>query len=153
MMKGPMLQALLVDGFHLRSHRETRQVPIYELAVAKSGSKLRAFDGKCPPIDFAKDIPSQLETDGTCVFVGANNTWDAPGQTIDDFIKTALSDLDRPVVNVTGLPGRFDFHLDLTLTMTRLGSDGRHRHARRRTSTAAWIDAQARDGPGGLPGD
>ena len=80
MMKGPMLQALLVDGFHLRSHRETRQVPIYELAVAKGGSKLRAFDGKCHPIDFAKDIPSQFETDGTCVFVGARNTWDAPGQ-------------------------------------------------------------------------
>ncbi|HKW02594.1 MAG TPA: TIGR03435 family protein [Vicinamibacterales bacterium] len=114
MMKGPMLQALLVDGFHLRSHHETRQVPIYELAVATSGAKLRAFAGKCTPIDFAKDIPTQLEADGSCVFVGAKNTWDAPGQTIDDFIKTALSDLDRPVVNVTGLPGRFDFHLDLT---------------------------------------
>jgi uncharacterized protein (TIGR03435 family) len=48
------------------------------------------------------------------VFIGVNNTWDAPGQTIDDFIKTALSDLDRPVVNVTGLAGRFDFRLDLT---------------------------------------
>ena len=114
MMKGPMLQALLVDGFHLRSHRETRQVPIYELTVAKSGAKLPAFDGRCTPIDFTKNIPSQLESDGTCVFVGANDKLDAPGQTIDDFIKTALSDLDRPVVNVTGLSGRFDFHLDLT---------------------------------------
>jgi uncharacterized protein (TIGR03435 family) len=114
MMKGPMLQALLVDGFHLRSHRETRQVPIYELTVTKSGAKLPAFDGKCTPIDFTKSIPSQLESDGTCVFVGAKDKWDAPGQTIDDFIKTALSDLDRPVVNVTGLSGRFDFHLDLT---------------------------------------
>jgi uncharacterized protein (TIGR03435 family) len=42
MMRGPMLQALLEDGFNLKIHRGTRQVPIYALVVAKGGPKLDA---------------------------------------------------------------------------------------------------------------
>ena len=112
-MLGPMLQALLNDAFHLKTHRESRPVPVYNLGVARGGPKLRAFDNSCTPIDFAKDIPTQLEATGSCVFVAQGDTWDAPGQTIDDFIKTAMSRLDRPVVNTTGLSGRFTIHLDL----------------------------------------
>src|SRR5579862_614480 len=39
MMFGPMLQKLLEDRFALKLHRETRQVPIYALKVAKGGLK------------------------------------------------------------------------------------------------------------------
>jgi uncharacterized protein (TIGR03435 family) len=38
---GPMLRALLEDRFKLKVHRETREVPVYLLAVAKSGAKLK----------------------------------------------------------------------------------------------------------------
>ena len=37
MMLGPMLRALLEDRFKLKIHRETREVPTYELTVAKGG--------------------------------------------------------------------------------------------------------------------
>ena len=37
-MLGPMLQDVLEDRFKLKVHRETRQVPVYELVVAKGGS-------------------------------------------------------------------------------------------------------------------
>jgi uncharacterized protein (TIGR03435 family) len=43
----------------------------------------------------------------------ADRIVDAPGQTIDDFIKFVLTMLDRPVVDKTGLQGRFDIHLEL----------------------------------------
>ena len=36
-----MLQALLEDRFKLKIHRTTKELPTYELTVAKGGSKLR----------------------------------------------------------------------------------------------------------------
>jgi uncharacterized protein (TIGR03435 family) len=51
-MNGPMLQALLEDRFKLRAHRETREVPVYLLTVAKGGIKLQKVDeGSCVPLD------------------------------------------------------------------------------------------------------
>ena len=51
-MRGPMLRALLEDRFKLKVHREIRQVPVYELTVAKGGPKLKRFEeGRCIPFD------------------------------------------------------------------------------------------------------
>ncbi|MEO6804733.1 MAG: TIGR03435 family protein, partial [Edaphobacter sp.] len=36
-----MLQPLLADRFHLKAHTETKLLPVYELALAKGGSKLK----------------------------------------------------------------------------------------------------------------
>jgi len=47
-MEGPMLQRLLADRFQLKLHRETRQMPVYELSVAKAGVKMRVTQtGEC----------------------------------------------------------------------------------------------------------
>jgi uncharacterized protein (TIGR03435 family) len=40
-MEGPMLQALLEDRFKLKLRFQTREIPVYELTVAKSGIKLQ----------------------------------------------------------------------------------------------------------------
>jgi uncharacterized protein (TIGR03435 family) len=40
--KKRMVQALLADRFKLRTHRETKQLPIYALMAAKGGAKLGA---------------------------------------------------------------------------------------------------------------
>ena len=37
----PMIQALLEDRFQLKAHRENREMPIYELVVAKGGPKIK----------------------------------------------------------------------------------------------------------------
>jgi uncharacterized protein (TIGR03435 family) len=42
---GPMLQALLADRFRLRAHRETKELPVYSLVVAKNGPKLTVHTG------------------------------------------------------------------------------------------------------------
>jgi len=53
MMQGPMLQALLEDRFKLKIHHGTREIPVYNLTVAKDGSKLQPFkEGSCTPNDF-----------------------------------------------------------------------------------------------------
>jgi bla regulator protein BlaR1 len=115
MMRGPMLQALLEDRFRLKIRRETRGIPVYDLTVAKGGPKLKPFDGRCKPVDFSKgDIPAQLEAEGSCPIAMRNTRVDAPGQTIGDFITFVLSLLDRPVIDKTGLSGRFDISLEFT---------------------------------------
>jgi uncharacterized protein (TIGR03435 family) len=40
-----MLQPLLADRFHLQLHRQTKELPVYELSLAKGGSKLK--EGRC----------------------------------------------------------------------------------------------------------
>lgn len=39
-----MLQALLEDRFRLRAHREAREIPVYQLQVAKRGIQLKPAD-------------------------------------------------------------------------------------------------------------
>jgi uncharacterized protein (TIGR03435 family) len=39
-MLGPMLQALLEDRFNLKIHRETREIPVYDLTVARGGLRM-----------------------------------------------------------------------------------------------------------------
>ena len=65
-MFGPMLQTLLKDRFKLKIHKETRELPVYALTVAKSGSKLQptvpvswiVLCGLAPP-DAASASPSR----------------------------------------------------------------------------------------------
>jgi uncharacterized protein (TIGR03435 family) len=37
----PALQSLLADRFQLRTHRESKELPVYVLAIAKGGPKLK----------------------------------------------------------------------------------------------------------------
>jgi bla regulator protein BlaR1 len=108
-MNGPMLQALLEDRFKVRVHRETRKVPVYVLTVAQGGHKLRPFQGTCIPRDWDHATPEprcetpQRTTDG----------WDFNGATMADLRMLFLIALDRPVIDETGLAGRFSYHLEL----------------------------------------
>jgi len=109
MMNGPMLQALLEDRFKLRAHRETREVPIYALTVAKDGAKLRPFQGTCIPRDWDHPTPEpRCETSRR-----TNEGWNFNGATIADLRMFFLITLDRPVVDQTGMTGRFSFVLEL----------------------------------------
>ena len=49
---GPMLRAVLEDRFKLKMQHEQRAAPVFELIVAKGGSKLTPFKpGTCVPYD------------------------------------------------------------------------------------------------------
>jgi uncharacterized protein (TIGR03435 family) len=46
-----MMQSLLEERFQLKAHKETRELPVYNLVVAKDGSKLKASaDQTLPPL-------------------------------------------------------------------------------------------------------
>lgn len=115
MLRGPMLQALLEERFKLKIHFRTTEIPVYELTVAKSGLKLRPFhEGSCRPIDLKGPRPPREP--GQCALKvtsrGATLVVEMQGLTIDEFIDMHIGRVDRPVVNKTGIAGRFDFHLE-----------------------------------------
>jgi uncharacterized protein (TIGR03435 family) len=119
-MQGPMMQAVLEDRFKLKVHRETRDVPVYNLIVDGRGSKLVPFKaGRCVPLDMAREdfIVSLQAGEQRCesiaYFDGPVLHMDAEGTTLEDFARGFLNGafLDRRVVNRTGLEARYDIHL------------------------------------------
>jgi uncharacterized protein (TIGR03435 family) len=89
----PMLRALLENRFQLRVHAERRELPIYELHVDASGSKVpRVKDGETKPEvrNGRGSIQLTINTAGT-------------------FANELSYALDRPVIDKTNLSGQFDF--------------------------------------------
>jgi uncharacterized protein (TIGR03435 family) len=112
-----MLRKLLSDRFNLTFHREKKQFNIYDLTVSKDGSKLKATEA---PPDEAPNMTSTVypaESGGIDrVVLPAHNI------TITQFaglLNRAI--LDRPVVDHTGLTGRYDFELEWAPDETQFG--------------------------------
>jgi uncharacterized protein (TIGR03435 family) len=123
MMLGPMLRSLLEERFQLKLHRETKEVPVYALTVAKGGAKLRPYkEGSCSSTDptISADplnLPPRPEP-GQKPFCGSIGIGtfgvDGHAMDLDAFARILDRILDRPVVNKTGIAGKFDFHLEFT---------------------------------------
>jgi uncharacterized protein (TIGR03435 family) len=115
-MMGPMLQALLGGRFKLRVHREPAEIPVYLLTVAKGTPKLEPLkEGSCTPRDLSHFPPPPLGPDSCRFFAsnkGPNVSWVAQGATVEEFCNIVLSRMDRPVIDKTGLTGRFNFPLE-----------------------------------------
>jgi uncharacterized protein (TIGR03435 family) len=110
MIMGPMLRALLEDRFQLKVRREIREVPVYNLTVARNGPKLKmAKEGTCP----TPGGPPGVSCPGSVWFErkGLNLIVDQQA-TLDDFVRMLIQRLDRPVIDKTGIKGIFDFHLE-----------------------------------------
>jgi len=130
MMQGPMLQTFLEDRLKLKIHRETRDIPTYGLSVAKGGIKMeRLEDGSCLSSGSAQQPTSAVQkplcSQGSMARSGQNNEiqgMDFRAINMGDFIGVLKYYLDRPVVDKTGLAGRFNLHLqfarDLSATDT-----------------------------------
>ena len=51
MLAGPMLQTFLEERFRLKTHRETREMPVYAMTVGKGGLKVQPLvEGACIPL-------------------------------------------------------------------------------------------------------
>jgi uncharacterized protein (TIGR03435 family) len=114
-MNGPMLRALLEERLKLRIHREARDMPVYALTAAKGGPKLPPFqEGSCIPLDVGRVMRPQPEN--MCKVMvgrpkGSNLTLIGPGLTLSDLTKMLYLIVDRPVIDRTGIQGRFDIQL------------------------------------------
>jgi uncharacterized protein (TIGR03435 family) len=120
---GPMLRALLEDRFKVKVHRESREVPVYELVTARGGVKLEPFkEGTCAPHDFTR-FPPPDDPNWCRVYrgrKGPNVSWFAQGASLAEFCILLSSELDRPVIDKTGIAGRFGFSLEYAPDPTSL---------------------------------
>jgi uncharacterized protein (TIGR03435 family) len=108
-----MLRALLSDRFKLGFHREEKVFSIYELKVAKSGPKLTA--SAAPP----DDPPALIST-----VYPQRIVMPARNATMSDLTRLMQrAILDRPVVDKTGLTGRYDFNLEWAPDETQFGGE------------------------------
>jgi uncharacterized protein (TIGR03435 family) len=106
-----MLRGLLTERFKLTFHREEKEFSIYELEVAKGGPKLK-------PSAAAPDDPPALVSTvyPQKVILPARNA------TMADFVAMMQrAMMDRPVVDKTGLTGRYDFDLEWAPDETQFG--------------------------------
>jgi uncharacterized protein (TIGR03435 family) len=96
----PMLRAMLTDRFGLTIHHEQQERSGYALVVAKSGAKL-------PPATDDPDIVFGRTESG-------DRTLKAKNATLGDLANALGTTLRAPVVDRTGIEGRFDVSLQWT---------------------------------------
>ncbi|MBV8731821.1 MAG: TIGR03435 family protein [Acidobacteriia bacterium] len=117
-----MLQSVLDERFHFRFHHETKEGALYELTIGKGGSKMG--EATCVPFD-PNNLPKQAtlsdqERRRQCGGISRRaGELDGDGMSLEDATGPAFQSLagqlslilERPVINRTGLTGRFDIHL------------------------------------------
>jgi uncharacterized protein (TIGR03435 family) len=97
-----MLRTLLTDRFNLGVHRETKEMPVYALQVAKNGAKLKASPpgGQCTlHVGLASDGRNDEETFSSC-----------PIERLADRLRGKIGS-SRPILDQTGLKGQYDMRL------------------------------------------
>jgi uncharacterized protein (TIGR03435 family) len=106
-----LLQPLLADRFKLKIHTETKQLPVYEIVLAKGGSKLKEATAGDTYANGIKG-PDGVGRGGMMRF--------GPGQlTAQAVPMTSLTNmlsqqLHRTVLDKTGLTGKYDLELTWT---------------------------------------
>jgi len=115
--RNAMLLPVLAERCNLKYHRETRELPVYALVVARGGPKLTRGEPDPPggpkfpdpdhPEDPSKEhykvmtTPGRIEADSLPMFILADQL-------------TRLNALGRPVIDKTGLTGNYNFTLRWT---------------------------------------
>jgi uncharacterized protein (TIGR03435 family) len=120
-----MLQALLADRFKLTLHRETRDLPIYSLIIAKSGSKLHEANAEETDANGVKDFrdaPMKSHfvdyrfVGGDVNIKGQQASWDLLVNRLTQ--KSTALHLGRKIVDNTGLKGNYNFDLHFKVAWT-----------------------------------
>jgi uncharacterized protein (TIGR03435 family) len=106
-----MLQALLADRFKLTIHRETRELPLYSLVVAKNGPKLQAAKAGDTYANGIKYPDGSLGGPGAISGGVFGGELTAQAVTMASLAGDLTQMLGHPVTDKTGLTGAYDFKL------------------------------------------
>ncbi|HLH43019.1 MAG TPA: TIGR03435 family protein [Bryobacteraceae bacterium] len=125
-----MLQNLLLDRFAIQLHHETKDLPLYELTVAKNGPRLKASvaDPNAPPDGAPPELPKgpppigkdglpQLPPGrkGQMMMISPKGFHLMASQAAISALADNLANLlSSPVVDGTGLTGTYDYTLDFS---------------------------------------
>jgi uncharacterized protein (TIGR03435 family) len=132
-----LLRSLLADRFKLKTHTETRELPVYDLVLARSdgrlGPELKPSKSDCEkPDEVLAQQGAALAKGDVSSFVGKpqpcsvstdpsggplNLMMRGDGQEIKQLVEILTLFTGRPVRDKTGLTGRYDFAMKLDLQM------------------------------------
>lgn len=115
-----MLQALLAERFKLTIHREKKEHAIYALVAAKNGPKLKPAE--TPVEDGPPSRGSGIPRGARSVMMmrGAEGMHlKAPSATLTNLAEMISRFAERPVVDMTGIEGHYDFDLAFAPETTR----------------------------------
>lgn len=128
-----MWQNVLKERFRLMLHHESKEFQVDELTVAKGGSKLKPTDLDPNPDPFLPDGPIRRDQTGfpqmngwgaiATIFpqdTGATVRLQAKGLTLADIAARVANLLGHPVIDKTGLSGRYDFTLEYSASLPPL---------------------------------
>ena len=119
-LMGTMLRTLLEERFHLKIHRETEDVPMFALTVAKSGFKLKPMQaGDCDP-DFSKPFdPAAAKPPCGGINTmphGPNTRWTFTTAKVSELAGRLSRTVGLHVIDKTGIQDdfiiRLEFHPD-----------------------------------------
>jgi uncharacterized protein (TIGR03435 family) len=99
-----LIRNLLADRFQLKFHHDKRELSAFVLTVGKDGAKVKPSQ----PNGNLHGVGMQPAKSGALLF--ANNS---PISAFTNFLQSLV--LDRPVVDQTGLTGKYDLAVTLTL--------------------------------------
>jgi uncharacterized protein (TIGR03435 family) len=112
---GAMLRTLLEERFRLKIHRETEEVPMYALTVAKGGFKLKPIkEGECDPNRSDPPDPNAVIPPCGMLTMGgseSSTTWRFAGSKVSALAMRLSAALRRYVLDQTGIEGDFMMHL------------------------------------------
>jgi len=119
-----MVASLLEDRFKMVTHRETRDLPAYALVVSKGGLKIKEVPPDPDGVDTSKvDVNVTGGQRGTIVDLGGGsslsyslNKMEAKKVNFASITDSLSKFLDRPVVDETGLTGRYNFTLEYSVS-------------------------------------
>jgi uncharacterized protein (TIGR03435 family) len=124
-MVGQMLLELLRDRLRLKAHTEPRDTPVYALTAEGPRTFQPAAEGSCKPLD----LENLSKRDPEVRYCGHGPSRVTAGTVIADWHGITMAELagrvlpvqaGRLVVDRTGLPGRFELHLEYRSFTTTL---------------------------------
>jgi uncharacterized protein (TIGR03435 family) len=102
-----MLLAVFEDRCKLKYRRETKELPVYTLVIAKNGPKFQeSKPDETPPAGIK--VPDGKGGTGT-ITVGARGAVTFHGLPLTVLVQMLTTQLGRTVVDKTGLTGKYDF--------------------------------------------
>jgi uncharacterized protein (TIGR03435 family) len=110
------LQSLFEDRFQLKIHRETRELPVYELAVMKSGLKMKLSEDQTPfrlPEPGTAPVPRPQQTGSVARYnmrIGRGSI-EASAVEVASFVQALSQQAGRTIIDKTGLNGLYDIKL------------------------------------------
>jgi|ERR1700733_9310495 uncharacterized protein (TIGR03435 family) len=105
-----MLQAVLVDRFKLAAHMGTKEAPIYNLVIAKGGPRMHVSD---PAASYPNGIKMPDGSLHGAILVERGHIIGQQA-TLSSLLFMFTDFSGRPVIDRTGLTGKYDFNLQWT---------------------------------------